>query len=501
MLTWWQRSNRWRTPTRPGNRTATAAKGRRTLLKLEVLEQRTVPSFLPPVNYPTGTQPASVATGDFNNDGSLDLAVSNLTSNTVSVFLGNGDGTFRSAVDYPVGMEPRFVVVADLNGDGVPDLVVVNHVGSFSAGSVSVLLGNGDGTFQPAIKYDVGTGPSSVAVADFNGDGIPDLVVTNYNGNNVSVLLGNGDGTFQSPVNFDTGMNPDSVAVGDFNGDGNTDLVVANRNSRTVSVLLGNGDATFQAPVPYTAGAGPFCVLVADLNGDGILDLAVANQNDNMVSVLLGNGDGTFQGARNYAAGSRPWLVVAADFNGDGISDLAVADNSAGVSVLLGNADGSFQAPMSFMAGSNVFSVAAGDFNGDTFPDLAVVNRFSNNMSVLINDGIWSGGSPSGHHDPSLQEIVTASQVPGTAAVPVETLNPSEGMTVSMGLGRGVRLPDQEPVQLVLGINHDVSEMPIPGVKHLHGVALRFAQPVLAQVELGIGQDEHLGNLGTVDEL
>jgi predicted NUDIX family NTP pyrophosphohydrolase len=210
--------------------------------------------------------------------------------------------------------------------------------------NVSVLLGNGDGTFQAAVNFGAGSLPLSVAVGDFNGDGVQDLAVANELSANVSVLLGNGDGTFQAVVNFGAGNFPSSVAVGDFNGDGAQDLAVANNSSNNVSVLLGNGDGTFTAAVNFGAGARPFSVAVGDFNGDGVQDLAVANEGtsafftDGNVSVLLGNGDGTFQAAVNFGAGSNPWSVTVGDFNGDGAQDLAVANHhSANVSVLINN--------------------------------------------------------------------------------------------------------------------------------------------------------------------
>ena len=147
-----------------------------------------------------------------------------------------------------------------------------------------------------------------MAVGDFNGDGKADLAVANYGSDNVSVLLGNGNGTFQAAVNYAAGTSPHSVAVGDFNGDGKADLAVANYGSNNVSVLLGNGNGTFQAAVNYAAGTSPCSVAVGDFNGDGKADLAVANYGSNNVSVLLGNGNGTFQAAVNYAAGTDPSL-------------------------------------------------------------------------------------------------------------------------------------------------------------------------------------------------
>ena len=360
-------------------------------------------SFITRVDYAAGTNPASVAVGDFNRDGVPDVAVANYGSNTVSVLLGNGDGTFQPALTLAADANPEFVAVSDFNRDGVPDLVVACS----GSNSVSVFLGNGDGTFQPARNF-AANGGQSVAVGDFNGDGVQDLAVADYNLNNVpgsdtvSVLLGNGGGTFQPARTFATaGMNPVTVAVGDFNGDGRPDLAVTNSANTSsgavpgnVSVLLGNGDGTFQPARTLNVGITPAFVAVRDFNGDGRQDLAVANFRSNTVSVLLGNGDGTFLAARNFAAGAGPLSFAVGDFNGDGVSDLAVANfdfNIQGpntVSVLLGNPDGTFQAPLSFGAGTNPDSVAVGDFNGDGLQDLAVANFNSNTVSVLINNTV-----------------------------------------------------------------------------------------------------------------
>jgi hypothetical protein len=187
-----------------------------------------------PVSNPALDLVASVAVGDFNGDGKLDLVTANSLDYTVSVLLGNGGGTFGSSVSYPVGIEPQSVAIGDFNGDGKPDIVAAN-IGS---NTVSVLLGNGDGTFGPKTDYPVGMELASVAVGDFTGDGKVDLVTANATDNTVSVLPGNGDGTFAPKVDFPVGIEPVSVVVGDFNGDGKVDLAVANSYIETVSVLL-----------------------------------------------------------------------------------------------------------------------------------------------------------------------------------------------------------------------------------------------------------------------
>lgn len=328
-------------------------------------------------DYLTGSRSQAVAATDLNGDGKLDLAVGNLDSATVSVFLGNGDGTFKPRVDFATGLYPNSVAVGDFNGDGKPDLALAN-----GSGTVSILLGNGDGSFQPHVDYPAGPAAFSLAVGDFNGDGNLDLAVANNNSNQngtVSILLGNGDGTFQPHVDYPVGTGPYSIAVGDFDRDGKLDLVVANYPlDSTVSVLLGNGDGTFKPQVTYATGRQPDSVVVGDLNGDGRLDLAVSNFADGTVSVLLGNGDGTFQPHVDYPAGSVPSSVIIGDFNGDGKLDLAMSNYAPGginvppgyVNVLLGNGDGTFHAPAAFVAGPNPATVAVGDFNNDGTPDL-----------------------------------------------------------------------------------------------------------------------------------
>jgi hypothetical protein len=253
------------------------------------------------------------------------------STGTISILLGKGDGTFETKVDYGTGDFPGVVALADVNADGNLDLVVTNA----GSNTVSVLLGKGDGAFGPKADYPTGNGPDWVAVGDFNGDGKLDLAVANYYDATVSVLLGNGDGTFQSRQDYATGRGAGGGTVGDFNGDGKLDLAVPNFDDNTVSVLLGNGDGTFGAKADYVTGSAPVSVSAADLNGDDKPDLVVANNGSDTVSVLFGNGDGTFQTHSDYATGHLPTDVAVGDFNRDGRLDLAVSDSESAVSVLL----------------------------------------------------------------------------------------------------------------------------------------------------------------------
>jgi hypothetical protein len=276
-----------------------------------------------------------LAVGDFNTDGKLDLAVVNEYGDTVSIYLGNGDGTFQTPLTYAVGNTPYSLVVADFNGDGKPDLAVAN----FASGTVSILLGNGDGTLRPQTTYAVGTNPIWIAAADFNGDGKMDLTTANGGSGSISILLGKGDGTFLPQTAIPMSPLPTSVAAGDFNGDGYPDLVVTNGGPFAypqvapqttygiyytfVTVLLGNGDGTFQPQVRYPTVLEAFSVAVADFNGDGNLDLAVGNIDASTVSILLGNGDGTFaRQAVDWFTGYGIFPLLVADLNGDGKPDL-----------------------------------------------------------------------------------------------------------------------------------------------------------------------------------
>jgi len=370
------------------SRRARRAQKNSNRLVLEPLEDRTLPGFLAPVSYPVDNFPSAVAVGDFNGDGKLDLVTANSDSypvGDVSVLVGNGDGSFQAARNFATGNNNYTfpsVAVGDFTGNGKLDIVEASDLG------VSLLPGNGDGTFQPAgnVALPLGQEPQSVAVGDLNGDGKLDLVVTGttYAGPYasspvyVNVLLGNGDGTFSdaSTVQIPSGYQLQNLVLGDFNGDGKLDAVTPTTNG--VTVLLNNGNGTLAPPTTFATGGSAESVVVGDFNGDGKLDLVTGNYSSaagSTTSILLGNGDGTFQPARNLASGAG--IAEVGDFNHDGKLDIVTTpeiDNGS-ISVLLGNGDGTFQSPLRYAAGPSPYAVAVGDFNGDGFPDLAVANN------------------------------------------------------------------------------------------------------------------------------
>ena len=345
----------------------------------------------------TDSQPISIAASDVNGDGRADLLVANEASDVVSVLLSTGDGTFAPKVDYDTGKNPRSVAIADLNRDDKPDLVVVNSGTKVEPGNtVSVLLNKGDATFAPKVDYTTTKDPVAVAVADLNGDGAPDLVVANSPdgsltpGETVSVLLNSGNGTFGPMVDIAVGKNPNSVAIADLNGDGKPDLVVANgvadpASGYTVSVLLNKGGATFAPKVDYAAEKDPIAVAAADLNGDAKPDLAVLSRGAKAVSVRLNNGNATFGSKINYGTGEGPSSIIAGDLNGDKKLDLAVTNElSRSVTVLLNSGNGTF-GTSSYRLIDFPVSIAIGDLNGDDKPDLATASYEDNTISILPN--------------------------------------------------------------------------------------------------------------------
>jgi Bacterial Ig-like domain (group 3)/FG-GAP-like repeat len=389
----------------------------------------------------------SVAVEDLNGDGKPDIVVADYCSSSnacsaggvIGVLLNNGNGTFQSAATFGSGGDqPLFVTIADVNGDKKPDIIVGNSCANCSLsgeGSVGVLLGNGNGTFQSALSYDSGGfTAASVAVRDVNNDGYPDLLVANQStettpNSALGVLLSNGNGTFEAPVTYNlAGDSAESIALVDVNGDNNPDAIVSNFYEYAcnlcapgaISVALGNGDGTFQAASNYLPGGiNTQSSAAADVNNDGNLDLVVANEcpstgpcTNGTVAVLLGNGSGTFQPPLSYSSGGiQADSVTVADLNDDGNKDIVVANycastdcSAASVGVLLGNGDGTFQTAVTYNSGGyGAVSVAIKDVNGDNIPDIIVANS-------CVSSGNCSIGSVAillGNGDGTFQSAVT----------------------------------------------------------------------------------------------
>jgi len=374
-----------------------------------------------------GSSPNSVAVADVSGDGVPDLVIANNGStgtNGLSVLFGNGNGTFQTAVNYSTGSGPYAVAIADFNGDGYPDIAVADE----NSDTLTILLNNGTGQFTVGTSPATGHMPISVVAGDFNGDGIVDLAVSNNNltgPGSVSILIGNGNGTFQPAVSYAVHNQPTQIVAGDFNGDGIMDLAVADAapTANDVSILLGNGDGMFTVQSTYPAvGTHPNSLAVGDFNGDGNLDLAVANITSQNVTILLGNGNGTFiNELASPATGVTPFAIAAGDFNSDGKQDLVAANaGSNTVSYFAGNGDGTFHAGSSFSTGSDPTGLAAGDFNGDGKLDIVTANSFTNDASVLLNASTVSATA-------TLNNV----SVPGGGSHDVEASYPGDTYNVS----------------------------------------------------------------------
>jgi hypothetical protein len=359
-----------------------------------------------------GPAPESVVAGDFDNDGRQDLAVLDGcetrqcdSHSAVRTLLGNGDGTFTNGPTSPSSQElesSEVIAAADFDGDGTLDLAVTN-IGINLFGDVSVLLGRGDGSFDAPVPYEVGgSTPVWVAAGDFSGDGSPDLAVSVTTTDSVAILLGNGDGTFQPAVSSATEDSPQGLAVADLDSDGLLDLAVANEcghtdgcREGTVSILRGRGDGTFRAQRSFFVGLFPLQVAVADFdhdgNGDLVLTLPCGTDgtcvSNGGVGVLFGRGDGTFGPVRPYAGtGHDTARLGVGDFNGDGTTDVVALNyQTANVTIFPATANGALRRGIDYAVGDNPLSVAIADVDADGATDMAVANQLSNTLSIFIN--------------------------------------------------------------------------------------------------------------------
>jgi len=407
--------------------------------------------------FAAGASPVAIAAADFDGDGRRDLVVANNQGGSLTVLRKGQHGGFQTLPPLPVGAEPNAVATADLDGDGAQDIVAVNQnclSGTCGPGSAAVLLGHGDGSFASAFFVPTGTNPQSVAIGDFNGDRVPDLAVVNavtiitQGPGTVSILLGLGNGSFVAAGTYPAGDGPLDIAAADFDEDGALDLAIVNSIpfvvAHAVALLRGNGDGSFEPPVLHTVGFGPAALVAADLDADGALDVATANLGDNSVSVLRGDGAGGFLPHVDFAAGFGPRSIDAADLDLDGTLDLAltivgaqagggllgvlrglggasfgpledyqagalglaviaedvdddgwpdlVAPSSSGrVGVYLNQRDGTLYVPETLLAGSEPVAIVDADLDHDGHPDLLVANAFAQTFSVFLGLGESDG--------------------------------------------------------------------------------------------------------------
>ena len=386
-----------------------------------------------------GSFPRSVAIGDIDGDGKPDLAVVNQGSNTVSIYRNTSSsgsissGSFAAKVDFTTGTFPYSVAIGDIDGDGKPDLVVANrgsntvsiYRNTSSSGSIS------SSSFSAKVDFTTGASPFSVAIGDIDGDGKPDLAVANLGSNTISVFRNTSSSgsisssSFSANVDFATGINPYSVAIGDIDGDGKPDLVVTNLTSNTVSVFRNTSSSgsitssSFAVNVDFATGLSPISLAIGDIDGDGKLDLAVANNDDNKVSVFRNTSSSgsitssSFAAKVDFTTGLGPYSVTIGDLDGDGKPDLAVPYGGGNTVSIYRNtsssgsiASSSFAASVDFTTGSSPFSVAIGDLDGDGKPDLALSNYGDNTVSVLRNNPVLP---------PTITSFTPTSAKPGDA--------------------------------------------------------------------------------------
>jgi hypothetical protein len=365
-------------------------------------------SFADAVHYASGSKTYALFSGDLDGDGRVDLVAANEQANSLSVYLNGGVATGDLQViasgdtAFLTGAYPTGGAIVDVNHDGIPDVVTADYHGD----SVSVLIGTGTGALKAKTTYPTvdGAETSNLSFGDLNGDGNVDIVASNpctrenSPPGSMSVFLGNLDGTFNPALTTLVGTKgntkPYSTAVADFDGNGVPDVAIGDLVNGPIIVKLGNGDGTFQDEVSYsTRGGGPFIIIATDINLDGKPDLVTADRGSSEVSVLLGRGDGTFKQAIVSSTGpmTNPYSIAVADFNLDGVPDVVTANFGSGTgTVLLGIGDGTFEKPIdagptATPVGQISYGVAAGDFNGDGIPDFATTNPGDNDISVKLS--------------------------------------------------------------------------------------------------------------------
>ena len=431
-----------------------------------------VATFAPAASYSTGagSGPIRLVVAELNGDGKLDIITSNYYNYTTSVLLGNGNGTFQPAVAYPLsGRLVAFgIAVADVNNDDKPDLLAT--IGP--SGTVTVRLGNGDGTFQGITSYSTGylSSPSGVTAADVTNDGHLDLLVANSSTSTIGVFVGTSSGIFQPMVAYSTGSGsgPYEVKAADINGDGRLDLLTANHTNNSASVLLGTSTGTFGAATSYSMGSGysPVAIAVADANADGKPDLFLNNSTNNTIGVLLSTSSSVFQPVVIYsvASGSGMAGLLATDINNDTKLDLLVANRNSSATVLLGIGNGTFQAPVNYSTGSGSVpnDIAVADVKSDGQPDIIVADQAGSAVKVLLNTtplaarATLPGSSASLAPNPtSASTTLTLAGLPATVTQVQATLFDATGRTVGqqqLAAAQGTARADVPTTGLAAGL-------------------------------------------------
>lgn len=380
-----------------------------------------------------------VLQGTDSLEGILSIALGTYAVSTV------GDGTFGPRSARSTGTYPTGVVATDLNGDGNVDLAI-NDRHNFS-NSVSVRLGNGDGTFGSRSSFLGLSEPSAIAAGDLNGDGIVDLAVTNSGSSSVGVLIGNGNGTYLAPRSFATGTTPEDLELVDLNRDGKLDIVSGGGDS-TVSLMLGNGDGTFLARRSYATTGNVMGLTVGDVDGDGAFDVLTADSSSSRISVFKGGGDGTLTSLGSYAAGWQPKDLITFDGNGDGKLDIAFVHGGSTVAVFEGDGAGNFSwNNHGGVSGDNPLEVVAADFNGDGIADLATADAFGPTMSVYIGNGDGTYKARISHASGAWSSGIDVADFNEDGALDIVTadLNAS---SFSLFLGNTRRVPSASPLDL-----------------------------------------------------
>jgi adhesin/invasin len=479
-------------------------------------------NFVPPHTLTNGhgNMADGVAVADFNHDGNPDIAASYLEDNSVRVLPGLGNGLFTTAAVYPVGQQPYWIAAGDLNNDGYADLVTANTTLNSATGTVSVLMNkaDGSGTFNAAQSYPVGRLPYQVAIGDLNGDGIPDLAVTNYGDNTVSILYGKTGGGFTGGQTLATCANPYGVAIGDTRHTGQNDIAVTCFHTAQLEVFLNNSmmpfmpppaQASFQSPEIYSTDVYPTSLVMADFNRDGNLDIVTGNSIANDISFFGGNGDGTFKAGVISPSLNFPDSIAAGDVNGDGILDIVgVAPNYHQVVVTLGKGDGTFgnfYQRVEFASGLQPWAVALADFNRDGKLDIVTANTVDQvNITIpAYQTRYMNEFPPTPRGGPSLNVLLNGSGTritlthspagtvaPGTPVTLIATVSPSLATSTTTPTGT-VTFEDSDGTVLGSGpvaLSGGTASLTVPNLgSGRHVIAVLYSGDVLYQPNTGTG--------------